>query len=174
MTPLCPEQTITTLEATGRCQGPGKESRAPAGSTDAGRGLFPPEQSCSPSCLLEPSRAGQAARPPRTEHCSPTRPRGCEPHSVTSRKSSEASHQGWEDPPPPGSASGAAPDALPTPLAEVQGGFFPLVEPENLQGACPADEVWVPGALQASVEVTLRAGPGEGVASVPGELRIRC
>lgn len=121
MTPLCPEQTITILEATGRRQGPGKESRAPVGSTDAGQGLFPPTQSCSPSCLLQPNQAGQAVLLPRTEHCSPTRPRGCEPHSATSRKSSEASRKGWEDPPPLGSGSGAAPDALPTPLAEVQG-----------------------------------------------------
>lgn len=42
MTPLCPEQTITILEATGRCQGPGKESRAPAGSTDAGQAKLQP------------------------------------------------------------------------------------------------------------------------------------
>ncbi|CAI9175105.1 unnamed protein product [Rangifer tarandus platyrhynchus] len=96
-------------------------------------GPFLPKRSCSPSRLLEPSGAGRADPSPAWS----TAPqRGQRAERLHSRKSSEAGHEGFEDP-----SSGFW---LQTPrhtLGRGSGGLFPLAEPEIQQAL-----VWHSGA----------------------------
>ncbi|CAN0518038.1 unnamed protein product [Rangifer tarandus platyrhynchus] len=110
-------------------------------------GPFLPKRSCSPSRLLEPSGAGRADPSPAWS----TAPqRGQRAERLHSRKSSEAGHEGFEDP-----SSGFW---LQTPrhtLGRGSGGLFPLAEPEIQQAL-----VWHEGSKTCLPEATARPSPG--------------
>ena len=126
----CPEWTAPSCGAQGGAAvpggNPGPHPPSPAPQMLEER-PFLPKRSCSPSRPLEPSRAGRADPCPAWS-TAPQRGRGAERLHSASGKSSEAGHEGFEDP-----SSGFW---LQTPrhtLGRGSGGLFPLAEPEIQQ-----------------------------------------